>query len=84
METKPEAMGFMTPIKDPVISTRRTLIGSIIDKRTTTGNTVGTRNVNIIYYDEDSVIVSGLEDNTNLISSYIPGIYKGMKIKISN
>jgi len=47
-------------------------------------NTVGTRNVNIIYYDEDSVIVSGLEDNTNLISSYIPGIYKGMKIKISN
>lgn len=47
-------------------------------------NTVGVRNVNIIYYDEDSVIVSGLENNTNLISSYIPGIYKGMKIKISD
>ena len=47
-------------------------------------NTVGIRNVKIIYYDEDSVIVSGLENNTNLISSYIPGIYKGMKIKISN
>ena len=47
-------------------------------------NTVGIRNVEIIYYDEDSVIVSGLENNTSLISSYIPGIYKGMKIKISN
>lgn len=47
-------------------------------------NTVGIRNVKIIYYDEDSVIVSGLDNNTNLISSYIPGIYKGMKIKISN
>ena len=47
-------------------------------------NTVGIRNVKIIYYDEDSVIVSGLENNTSLISSYIPGIYKGMKIKISN
>ena len=47
-------------------------------------NTVGIRNVEIIYYDEDSVIVSGLENNTRLISSYIPGIYKGMKIKISN
>ena len=47
-------------------------------------NTVGIRNVEIIYYDEDSVIVSGLENNTSLISSYIPGIYRGMKIKISN
>ena len=47
-------------------------------------NTVGIRNVKIIYYDEDSVIVSGLENNTSLISSYIPGIYKGMKIKISD
>ena len=47
-------------------------------------NTVGIRSVKIIYYDEDSVIVSGLENNTSLISSYIPGIYKGMKIKISN
>ena len=47
-------------------------------------NTVGIRNVEIVYYDEDSVIVSGLEDNTNIISSYIPGIYKGMKIKISD
>lgn len=47
-------------------------------------NTVGVRNVKIVYYDEDSVIVSGLENNTRLISSYIPGIYRGMNIKISN
>ena len=47
-------------------------------------NSVGVRNVKAIYYDDDSVIVSGLEDNTKLISTYIPGIYKGMKIKISD
>jgi len=47
-------------------------------------NTVGIKNVKIVYYDEDSVIVSGLENDTKLISSYIPGIYKGMKIKIAN
>ncbi len=47
-------------------------------------NTVGIRNVEVVYYDLNSVIVSGLEDNTNIITSNIPGIYKGMKIKISD
>jgi len=47
-------------------------------------NSVGIRNVEVVYYDEDSAIVSGLEDNTKLIATYIPGIYEGMKIKISN
>ena len=47
-------------------------------------NVVGIRNVKPIYYDDDSVIVSGLDNGTKIISSYIPGIYKGMKIKISN
>ena len=47
-------------------------------------NSVGIRNVEVIYYDQDSAIVSGLEDNTKLIATYIPGIYEGMKIKISN
>ena len=45
-------------------------------------NLVGIRNVKPIYYDEDSVIISGLKDGEKIISSYIPGIYKGMKIKI--
>ena len=45
---------------------------------------VGIRKVDIIYYDDDSVIISGLENNTKIISSNIPGIYKGMKIKTSN
>ena len=47
-------------------------------------NVVGIRNVKPIYYDEDSVIISGLKDGERIISSYIPGIYKGMKIKISD
>ena len=47
-------------------------------------NLVGIRNVKPIYYDEDSVIISGLKDGEKIISSYIPGIYKGMKIKISD
>ena len=47
-------------------------------------NVVGIRNVKPIYYDEDSVILSGLIDGEKIISSYIPGIYKGMKIKISD
>ena len=47
-------------------------------------NIVGIRNVKPIYYDEDSVIISGLKDGEKIISSYIPGIYKGMKIKISD
>ena len=46
-------------------------------------NTVGIRNVKIVYYDEDFNCF-GLEDDSNLISSYIPGIYKGMKIKVAN
>lgn len=47
-------------------------------------NVVGIRNVKPIYYDEDSVIISGLKDGERIIASYIPGIYKGMKIKISD
>ena len=47
-------------------------------------NLVGIRNVKPIYYDEGSVIISGLKDGEKIISSYIPGIYKGMKIKISD
>ena len=47
-------------------------------------NTVGTRNVQILYYDENRVIVSGLKNGTKLILSNIPGIFKGMKIKISD
>ena len=47
-------------------------------------NRVGMRKVEVIYYDDQSVIISGLENNTKIISSNIPGIYKGMKIKISN
>ena len=47
-------------------------------------NTVGTRNVQVLYYDQNRVIVSGLKNGTKLILSNIPGIFKGMKIKISN
>jgi hypothetical protein len=48
------------------------------------GNVVGIKNVKPIYFDDNSVIVTGLEDGTKIISSYIPGIFKGMKIKISD
>ena len=47
-------------------------------------NRVGIRKVNVIFYDDESVIISGLVNNTKIISSNIPGIYKGMKIKTSN
>ena len=47
-------------------------------------NRVGTRKVEVIHYDDESVIISGLKNNTKIISSSIPGIYKGMKIKTSN
>ena len=47
-------------------------------------NRVGIRKVDVIYYNDESVIISGLENNTKIISSNIPGIYKGMKIKTSN
>ena len=47
-------------------------------------NRVGIREVDVIYYDDESVIISGLENKTKIISSNIPGIYKGMKIKTSN
>jgi multidrug efflux pump subunit AcrA (membrane-fusion protein) len=47
-------------------------------------NRVGMRKVDVIYYDDESVIISGLENNTKIISSNIPGIYKGMKIKTSD
>ena len=45
---------------------------------------MGIRKVDVIHYDDESVIISGLENNTKIISSNIPGIYKGMKIKTSN
>ena len=47
-------------------------------------NTVGIRNVKILFYDENRVIVSGLKDGTKLILSNIPGIFKGMKIEITD
>ena len=47
-------------------------------------NRVGIRKVDVIFYDDESVIISGLVNNTKIISSNIPGIYKGMKIKTSN
>ena len=47
-------------------------------------NRVGIRKVDVIYYDDESVIISGLDNKTKIISSNIPGIYKGMKIKTSN
>jgi len=47
-------------------------------------NRVGIRKVDVIYYNDESVIISGLENNTKIISSNIPGIFKGMKIKTSN
>ena len=47
-------------------------------------NRVGIRKVDVIHYNDESVIISGLENNTKIISSNIPGIFKGMKIKTSN
>ena len=47
-------------------------------------NRVGIKKVDVIFYDDELIIISGLENNTKIISSNIPGIYKGMKIKISD
>jgi len=38
--------------------------------------------VNPIYYKEETVIVTGLEDGVSLVSKPVPGAYKGMKVKI--
>jgi len=44
--------------------------------------TVGIKNVEPLFYDDETVIVKGLEDGMIILKSYIPGIYDGMKVKI--
>ena len=35
-----------------------------------------------LFFDDETVIVKGLEDGMINLKSYIPGIYDGMKVKI--
>ena len=44
--------------------------------------TVGIKDVQPLFYDDETVIVKGLEDGMLILKSYIPGIYDGMKVKI--
>ena len=44
--------------------------------------TVGIKDVEPLFYDDETVIVKGLEDGMIILKSYIPGIYDGMKVKI--
>ncbi len=44
--------------------------------------TVGIQSVQPIFYDDETVIVKGLENNMLILKNYIPGIYDGMKVKI--
>ena len=44
--------------------------------------TVGIKDVKPLFYDDETVIVKGLEDGMLILKSYIPGIYDGMKVKI--
>ena len=46
--------------------------------------TIGIFNVNPIFYDDETVIVKGLENGMNILKTYIPGVYDGMKVKIVN
>tara|TARA_B100001173_G_scaffold106253_1_gene92040 strand:+ start:10753 stop:11862 length:1110 start_codon:yes stop_codon:yes gene_type:complete len=46
--------------------------------------TIGIFNVNPIFYDDENVIVKGLENGMNILKTYIPGVYDGMKVKIVN
>ena len=44
--------------------------------------TVGLMNVEAAFYDDETVIIKGLEDGTKILKNYIPGVYDGMKVKI--
>jgi hypothetical protein len=46
--------------------------------------TIGIFNVNPIFYDDETVIVKGLKNGMNILKTYIPGVYDGMKVKIVN
>ena len=39
--------------------------------------------VNPIYFNEETVIVKGLEDGAKVLSKPVPGAYTGMKVKIN-
>ena len=44
--------------------------------------TVGLMNVEAAFYDDETVIIKGLEDGIKILKNYIPGVYDGMKVKI--
>lgn len=46
--------------------------------------TVGLQNVEPVFYDDQNVVVTGLKNGLQILKTYIPGIYDGMKVKIVN
>lgn len=46
--------------------------------------TIGIIEVDLIFNNDEYVIVKGLENGTKIISTFIPGIYEGMKVNIIN
>mgnify|MGYP006228878079 FL=1 len=45
-------------------------------------NSIVKINVEPIFYNKNSAIVKGIEDDTYIITEFIPDIYEGMKVKI--
>ena len=69
-------------IDDSFLLSRSLLINNSFVYFINTDMTIGLMNVEPKFYDDEYVVVKGLDDGLQILKSYIPGIYDGMKVKI--
>lgn len=66
---------------DSAITVPRYLIVNQNEVYVLDGDELGLRSVNIVHENRDSMLISGLEDGTELIDQVVPGAHVGMKVQ---